>query len=479
MKYKLLLSVFLLVIILPSCRGTDHIDRDQAGLTDPHSCRIAGRDAICGYIPVYENHTAQHGRIIRLNIAILKADSSNPASDPVFFLAGGPGEAATESTGNIEFIDWIVDGHRDIVLVDQRGTGGSNNVIVPPSPDFSGSSPDEMESKLKTWIDQMLPELDMNPRYYTTSVAMDDLDVVRLALGYDEINLFGTSYGTTAAQYYLRQYEGNVRTVTLLAGSLLDVPVFELEPDNAQRALDLVFDRCEADSACQSAFPNVRREIAELLERLEQDPVEVKLENGTVGLTRDYFAAKVEWLMRDGSRIRSLPLWIHQAYEENDWSVFAEAGVNGFGSQVMTYIIRCSEKWATFTPQGLSRQSPNSFLLNWSMSEAMRIAPVCKYIPRGETPEGSSDQVPSQKPVLLFNGEWDVLDPPGNIAGAQELWPNSLALTIPWQSHEISDTSVVSCMRGIIRDFIDHASTNNLNVSCLQTLEPPVFRTGQ
>jgi hypothetical protein len=242
------------------------------------------------------------------------------------------------------------------------------------------------------------------------------------------------------------------------------------ETRNARSILFLI------NGACHTAFPNVRVEFTELLQRLERAPVQVTVEAGTVNLTRDYFAATVEWLTRDSKRSTSLPFWIHEAYENKDWTVFAEAGVHGPGSEVMSYIIRCSEKWAAFTPDGIARQSPNSYLLAWSTSQARQIALVCKYAPRGETPEGLSTQPPSQKPVLLFNGEWDILDPPENVAGARELWPNSRSLTLPWQSHEISNTSVAMCMGNILSEFIDHGSTDGLDTACLQTLQPPVFR---
>lgn len=481
MNSKHSLLVCLLILFLSSCNGTTLVKENgqplPTTLIDQHPCRVVSRDAICGQLPVYENRTSQSGRIINLNIAVIKASSANPEPDPVFFLAGGPGEAATESTGNIQFLTWLVKGERDIVLVDQRGTGGSHKVLVPPSPDFSGLSDEELENQFAAWVDKTLDELDMDPRYYTTSVAMDDLDAVRQALGYEEINLFGTSYGTTAAQYYLRQHEDHVRTAVLLMGSLLDIPVFERQAGHAQRTLDLAFKQCEADAACHAAYPNLRAEFAALLNRLDQQPVEVAVEGGTVILTRDYFAAKVEWLTRDTKRIAFLPFWIHQAYEKNEWAKFAEASVHDIGSEVMSYSIRCSEKWAAFTPAEVMQEGKDSYLFGWSVSQAERIALVCKYVPHGETPEGLSLQPPSQKPVLLFNGEWDILDPPDNVAGAQELYPNSLSLGIPWQSHEISDSSVATCLESITRNFIENASTDGLDTSCLARLEPPVFKT--
>ena len=107
----------------------------------------------------------------------------------------------------------------------------------------------------------------------------------------------------------------------------------------------------------------------------------------------------------------------------------------------------------------------------------MQLAPVCKYAPHGETPEGVSPQPASEKPVLLFNGEWDILDPPENVAGVHDLWQNSLSLTIPWQSHELSNYSATLCMGNIVSDFIDNASVDDLDASCLKTIASPIFKT--
>lgn len=416
--------------------------------------------------------------MINLNVAVIRASSPRPAPDPVFFLAGGPGCAATEDTGNVGFLCQALQGKRDIVLVDQRGTGGSHQVVAPPPPDdLAGLSGDEFISKATEWLNQKMAELEMDPRYYTTSVAMDDLDAVRQALGYEEINLYGGSYGATAAQYYLRQHEKHVRTVILVGGSLLDVPVFEREAGNAQRTLDLVFARCAEDAACRAAYPDLRAEFAALLERLEREPVVVTLQSGTVTLSRDLFAATVQWISRDRKRLTSLPRWVHQAHAQGDWQAFAEAGIMDFGPQVMSYSIRCSEKWASYAPAEITRQGSASYLLGWSLSQAGRAAQICSIVPPGEAPEGRSAQPPSQKPVLLFNGEWDVLDPPDNVAAARALWPNSLSLVIPCQSHEISDPSVPACMGPILREFVERASVEGLDSSCLQTLRPPQFDT--
>ena len=150
----------------------------------------------------------QHlGRQIELNIAIIPAISRSPAPDPMFFLAGGPGEAATQSYIAIASAFGSIRTKRDIVLVDQRGTGGSH-----PLECSNSYQEDDDESD---YLSACLSQLDADPRLYTTSIAMQDLDQVRDALGYEKINLYGASYGTRAALVYLRMFPEHVRTIIL------------------------------------------------------------------------------------------------------------------------------------------------------------------------------------------------------------------------------------------------------------------------
>jgi pimeloyl-ACP methyl ester carboxylesterase len=468
-KLRTSLLTFFLIILLSSCAK-------QAPSVKLKPCTIAGTSAQCGLMTVYENRDTQSGRKIKLNLAIIPATGSKRADNAIFVLAGGPGEAATQVTGNIQFLHPIV-GDRDIVLVDQRGTGGSNEVYPPDSPDWTGLSPSEVEKAYAAWIKQVLPRLGADPRYYTTSVAMDDLDDVRQALGYEKIDLIGFSYGTTAAQYYLRQHESHVRSVTLFSGSIGNLPIWERHAANAQHALDALFTRCESDPSCYKAFPRVRDEFAAIQERLDSQPVMIELPEGQVTLTGELFAAKVEDMTRDAINAARLPRLIHKAYAEEDWQSWGEASYGDWGTSIMSYSIQCNEKWASFSPEETARWGQGSYLLSWNLYRANRYAILCKYLPAGITPEGDSDQPASQVPVLLFNGELDPLDPPANIAKAEEIWPNSLALTLPWQGHSLSDPTAIYCMQKIIGQFLKAGSPQNLSVDCLQDIDPPRFFT--
>ncbi len=447
-------------------------------------CTLGSTPAQCGTLRVYENRAAHSGRMIDLRVAVIKARSDHPAPDPIFYLAGGPGSAAIEDAYHQQFPYSLSENH-DLVFVDQRGTGGSNRVLIPnDQPDLTGLTPEEIDIKAKAWIAKVLQEIDMDPRFYTTSIAMDDLDEVREALGYDKINLYGYSYGATAAQYYLRQHEDHVRTVTLGGGTLLDTPVFERWAKNGQQALDKIFDLCHAESACQAAFPNVRDEFKAVQARLAAQPMAISNDSQTVSvtLTSDVFAATIRSMTKDSKYDPGLPLLIHQAYQANDWKDLTRffAGGGGpewWGNQVMEHIIRCSEKWAAFDPETVSRLSEGSYLKGWDVSLAQNQAFSCKYTPVGETPEGLALQSGSQVPVLIFNGEMDPIGPPENMAGAKALWPNSLAVVLPFAGHSFSDYGTIVCMWSMMDEFIQSGSANGLHTDCLKSITAPAFVT--
>jgi len=168
-------------------------------------------DARCGTLMVFENPETQTGRQIGLHIVVLPAVSRSPAPNPLFFLTGGPGQAATESFLSLQAAFQDINRERDIVLVDQRGTGQSH----PLRCEFPEETDFDENTDIQPFLEDCLSELDADPALYTTSIAMQDLDQVREALGYETINLYGVSYGTRAALTYLRLYPERVRTMIL------------------------------------------------------------------------------------------------------------------------------------------------------------------------------------------------------------------------------------------------------------------------
>ncbi len=490
-KIYAMLCILLSLVALSACAGasaapspTDTATPAPAIQLTP--CAVGMHQGLCGIYSVFENREAMSGRMISLNIVVIKAMNHNPAPDAIFYLAGGPGgAAASEDAKGMPLPSGLYIDH-DVVFVDQRGTGGSNRVLVPTDgPDLTGLTLEQIDPILKAWIADYLAEIDMDPRYYTTAFAMDDLDEVREALGYEKVNLVGYSYGATAAQYYLRQHAEHLRTVTLGVGSLLDIPVFEREAQNSQRVIDRIFDLCLADTACKAAFPEIKNEFAGLMDRLSNQPATATFINpvdrqpAPVTFTADYFGGLLRAFIKDAARDTSLPLFLHRAYQNNDWAGFTDymaqgGGPEWWGDLVMEHVIRCDEKWAAFDPAVVAQLSQGSFLAAYSTRLSQDQAISCQYTPEGVTPEGMAPQTGSQVPVLIWNGNLDPLNPPENMAGAQQLWPNSITVVSPYHSHQLFGKSA-GCFYSVVENFVDAGTAKGLDTTCVQTLPQLTF----
>ena len=239
-------------------------------------------DAQCGTLAVPVDPGDPRGETIDLFVAVVDALAEQGAPDPLVVIAGGPGQAATTFYAMAEAAFARVVRKRDIVLVDQRGTGRSAPLTCESGEDDLFLEAGDIDRMLEL-SRECLDGLDHDPRFFTTSTAIRDLERVREALGYAELNLYGISYGTRVAQHYLRRYPESTRRV-ILDGVL--PPAVPLGTDVAlasQAALDALFDRCEADAACRQTFPDLRRRFAEVLARLREAPVEVSLDHPRTG----------------------------------------------------------------------------------------------------------------------------------------------------------------------------------------------------
>src|SRR5688572_973707 len=244
-------------------------------------CTLPGVDASanaqCGTLMVPENRTTNRGRTIGLRVVVLPATGPQRAPDPVFFIAGGPGSSIVAEAGFLARHPSGLRERRDFVLVDQRGTGGSAVLDCP----FYGP-PDSLQSFLGDFMpldavrrcrEMFARERDLTQ--YTTTVAAQDLDDVRSALGAERINLSGGSYGTRASQEYMRRFPNRVRSATLfgLVPPSLHMPQYFAR--DAQRSLDAVIAECAADVACRAAFPNLQDDARRAFDRLRQSPATV------------------------------------------------------------------------------------------------------------------------------------------------------------------------------------------------------------
>jgi pimeloyl-ACP methyl ester carboxylesterase len=442
----------------------------RPGMTLERCTLSNGAAARCGTLTVYENPAANSGRQIEIFVAVKPATSQLVEPDPVFFLAGGPGAAASQAWAVAGIFPGLND-HRDIVLVDQRGTGRSHAMVYPPPPTLTGMSAAQAQAVLSSFYAKALDQLDGDPRYYTTFVAMEDLDKVRAALGYERINLYGGSYGVTAAQYYLRQHGEHVRAVVLDGGTLVDLPLFEYFGRNAQRALDLTFARCEGDAACRKAFPNARTEYAALVERARRG--ELKMMDPTTNQTVNASVVTLEQAAQSGTInavfAAQLPYLIHKVYTEN---VFTGQD-SGIGEMpVMAATIRCSEAWARYLPDETARLSSGTLFEEWAMDGARTWDMLCKALPKGVVPANDGERARSEASVLILTGEADPQNPPENVAHAANELPNSLSIVVPWFGHTVGH---LGCMPQVVSDFFIAGTTTGLDTTCVAAMTPPAF----
>jgi pimeloyl-ACP methyl ester carboxylesterase len=443
-----------------------------------HDCSVSGYAARCGTLMVPEDRLNGRGREIPLRVVVVPASGPVRQPDPIVWFQGGPGDSAVDFVGEqMSMFNW--DTSRDVVFIDQRGTGPSG----PTCPGFPSISD---KAALREAVESCLSHLKADPRFYTTAMFVDDVNEVLSDLNYKTVNLVGHSYGATSAQVFLLRHPDRVRTMTLLSGTLLDVPFDEKIPWNAQQALDNVFAECERQAACHAAFPHLSEDWASLWASVSQAPwvVPAKLApNGqrTV-LDADWVASSVHQLLMDATTQTAIPVLVHTlgAAKDKVAALLAitkamppAASAATTGNEMMAYAIRCNEPWARYDPAQVVGK--NSFEYHSDFEDAQWWQYVCTLIPKAGPAAGTEQLTRSPVPVLSLSGEEDPQDPPANMAGARAFWPNSLELAVPDQGHQLDPVLSGSCDISVIEQFIESGSTAHLDTSCFSNVPVPAF----
>ncbi len=433
--------------------------------------------ARCGELKVPESRT-EGQKTISLRIAVIRATSKKREPDPIFFITGGPGQAATESFVTVHS-SFARLKERDIVLVDQRGTGGSN-ALACKIPQALRNTPDPTPEQMETWTKDCLQSLNADVRRYTTSAAIDDLEAARKALGYAAINLYGVSYGTRVALSYLAKYETNVRTVVLDGVIPQDGALGANVAKDAQRALDAQLRRCAETPHCDRRFPKLREKLKALFDRLEKEPQKVVLPHPVtnkrteVVFSQDRLSTTLRLFIYQPETAALLPLLIHHASTEDDLRLLAAQGamiedqLEGGISNAMNHAVLCAEDVPFFPPE-----VPTSTGALFSHNkEREALLKTCALWPRAKIPEGFKAPVRSAKPVLLLSGEHDPVTPPSGAAQAAQTLSNSLHLVAPGQGHMVVNRG---CITRIMRTFIKKASVAGLKTDCVKAMSAPPF----
>lgn len=482
-QFKWVLMILLLPLMVVGCTPGAAATTAPQG---PHptltlqDCQISGTgmsysiSARCGTLPVYEDQVQKSGRQINLNLAMIPAVSKTAQSDALFLLAGGPGQAATENFPQIIPILDRLHQKRDIVLLDQRGTGNSNPLRCPAlDKDDTSPSPEQVSQILK----DCLASFNADTRLYSTTTFVEDLEQARQALGYQSVDLVGVSYGTRVALAYMRQYPQSIRTVTLDSVAAPDWELGPQNPANAQHALDLVFERCAADPACLAAFPNNRANFQKLMASLRQQPAEVTLPNPTTGelihlkLTADQVATTLQMLLYTPETVAMIPLLIHETTARADFSLLAAQyliSTSDMGQSIYDGLylsVLCAED-VPFYP--VKPAQVESYLADRTAA----ITQQCAIWPSAKVLSEFKQPVRSNIPTLLLSGEADPITPPANAEKAAAGLTNSLNLVVPGIGHNVIYRG---CVPKILTSFIEGGTTQGLDTTCVKEIRPAPF----
>jgi pimeloyl-ACP methyl ester carboxylesterase len=473
---KLILFLVLQAMLITAC-GTPATSNTAAPTLTLTDCTLATPgvssqvSARCGTLAVLENPDDPQSRTIELNIAVVPAVSRSPEADPLFVLAGGPGQAVIEIFPAMYPTFYRIHETRDIVLVDQRGTGKSNPLrCLNPEDEFPQD--EQVIAQLKDCPKKLKADL----KYYTTNFAMQDLEQVRSALGYQTINLYGISYGTRAALTYLKMYPASVRSMVLDA--VVD-PAFVLQQDAAldgQKALDFFFTRCAQDKACASAYPNLKTEFDAILRDLDKAPLDITIAHPTTGkplsltITRTLFTSVIFSALYAPDLVALLPLSIHQAYTEKNYAplIAQSALLDGGVYDGMLYAVTCAED----APLIDSTRAKMDGAASIFGDRTVEFAEVCRAWPRSDAPAILRAPIAADVPVLLLSGEADPITPPWHAAHLTKTMPNSLHLVFKGMGH---GNATSECASKILDEFVGSAAVKGLDTTCVKTVTPPPF----
>jgi pimeloyl-ACP methyl ester carboxylesterase len=447
-----------------------------------HPFRMLALTAECGSFVTPENPAEPSGRKIELFVARVPAISFNKKPDPLFLIAGGPGTSAvdlyTSSSGPFDRIRR----ERDIILLDQRGTGRSRRLDCEFGHQnlFESVADVDISAETLKCRDQLAKDADL--RQYTTSIAVRDLDDVRRALGYERINLFGNSYGTRVAQHYARRFPRATRTLILDGVVNPEVVLGPAIAIDAERALERILKRCTADAACAKAFTDPVADYRALRARLAAKPEPTMVSDAASGkpinfdFTTRHLSAVLRFASYNDDQAALLPLSLHMAAHEGNFTpmasqfrVFAQSLEASF-AYGMHNSVACSEDTPLIDAARLDLAALEA--THMGAEQVQQLIEGCKLWPRGVVDQDLHSPLESDAAALLLSGADDPVTPPGYATLAQRAFADSRHVIIAGHGH---GQFGAPCVDRIMVAFINAGSARALDTSCTEKLKPMPF----
>jgi pimeloyl-ACP methyl ester carboxylesterase len=449
-----------------------------------HPLGITSLEAQCGRLKVPENRGAPGGRQLELFVARIPALSRKHAPEPLFILAGGPGLGASTFYASVAPAFARIRRSHDIVIIDQRGTGKSHplNCLFDEQQFWDASNADTVRvmSQCRALL---APEHELTQ--YTTSVAVQDLDAARQALGYARVAIYGSSYGTRVAQHYARRYPQHTQAL-ILDGVVPPAQILgPTTPFDAEHALSEIFARCRAEAACFKHFGDPAADYQQLRAKLAAGPVPVTLPDARSGLPTQLqfsataFVGALRLASYNADQAALLPLALHLANDLNQFGPLASlylTAARGYDA-VLAYgmhnSVVCAEDVPLFDGQTQQPSALAETFLGNSQVEALQA--LCRAWPRGPMDADLHQPLASRAPALLMSGTADPVTPAAFGDMAALGFASALHLKFPGQGH---GQLLHACVDRIMADFLQATRSSavlNVDTECVRKLRPAPF----
>lgn len=444
--------------------------------------------AECGELKVKENPADPASKEIALAILRLPAISPVAEKDPLFLIQGGPGGSSIEMANQIHSFFADVRKNRDLVFVDQRGTGKSHPLACErlKSEDLLLPEAEQIE-KYRQAMQACAEKYREGAEFYTTVHAIADVEAVRVALGYSTINVWGGSYGTRVALEYARRYPQQTRALVLDGVAPVTIALPKYFARDAMSALKAVNTACLAQADCADEFGDIVQKAEVVLHRLVQ-----REERGAVltvfyehprnhqqerfNLTPRTFASLLFMSLYSRDFTVLLPQAISNAEQEDYrllatlWALSGEQLELMNIAEGMRYSVLCNEDWPQIA-QDEKAQGDTFFRYSF----VTEVEGICAFWPKAQLPEDYWQPIKSDVPALLLSGQQDPVTPDVWAEEVAQYLPNATLLTAPGGNHSISSEG---CVPQLIAQFIERASMHGVNVECVENIKPLPFVLG-
>ena len=458
-------------------------------INEMRDCQIAGASKLrftkakCTELEVAEDPQQKNANKITLKIALIPALVKNSGTNPLVFISGGPGSSAIES-----YVDSMMDGFRyihekhDILLIDQRGTGGSSALDCASDENLYFSEADISLEKIREYAKQCLDSLNYDPRFFTTSVAVRDIEHIRQAFAYRQLNIYGSSYGSRVALHYLKRYPQYTRSVILDGVVPPGLALGPGIPIDAQNALELMFKRCGDSPQCHMAFQNLAQHFHDIHQILKKAPIPINMldpvsaEPVKTQITEYEFTMTVRLMSYSPRSLSILPVIIERAHKTADYSALKALSQTIFRemsnslSDGMANAVVCTEDVPFFKETQIDRDKIAATYLGNRQLDVL--GEVCSVWPTGIIDEDFHLPLQSSVPVLILSGSADPVTPAANGEKVLETLSNALHIVGEGMGHGIF---AAGCMPKLMSEFVSSASVADLDSSCLKIQLPDPF----